>query len=64
MEHCKLSNSKHQVSGFQVSGVRCQEQKTKKLKSETSTRARHLYRQSRLTLICPVDQAAETVMEF
>ena len=32
MEHCKLSNSKHQVSGFQVSDVRCQEQKTKKLK--------------------------------
>jgi hypothetical protein len=24
--------NKHQVSGFQVSGVRCQERKTKKLK--------------------------------
>jgi hypothetical protein len=36
VEHCKISNSKHQISGFQVSGVRCQERKTKKLKPETS----------------------------
>jgi hypothetical protein len=28
MEHCKISNSKHQISWFQVSGVRCQEQET------------------------------------
>jgi hypothetical protein len=34
------------------------------LKPETSTRARHLYRQSRLTLTCRVDPVAGTVMEF
>jgi hypothetical protein len=28
MEHCKISNSKHQISGFQVSGVGCQEKET------------------------------------
>ena len=28
----EIPNSKHQVSGFQVSGVRCQGKKTKKLK--------------------------------
>jgi len=32
VEHCKISNSKYQISGFQVSGVRCQEKETKKLK--------------------------------
>jgi hypothetical protein len=36
MGHCKLSNFKHQISGFQVSGVRCQGRKPKTLKPETS----------------------------
>jgi hypothetical protein len=34
MEHCKTSNFKYQVSGFQVSGVRCQGRKTRTLKPE------------------------------
>jgi hypothetical protein len=33
VEHCKISNSKHQISGFQVSGVRIK--KKYKLKPET-----------------------------
>jgi hypothetical protein len=35
MEHCEISDSKHQISGCRVSDVRCQERKTKKLKAET-----------------------------
>ena len=27
VEHCKISNSKHQISGFQVSGVREEKEK-------------------------------------
>jgi hypothetical protein len=27
MKHCKISNSKHQISGFRVSGVREEKQK-------------------------------------
>jgi hypothetical protein len=34
MEHCKISNSKHQISGYQMSGVR---EKIKQLKPETSS---------------------------
>jgi hypothetical protein len=32
--HSEISNYKHQISGFQVSGVRCQKRKTIKLKPE------------------------------
>jgi len=32
------TNSNQEISGFQVSGVRCQERKTKKLKPETSVK--------------------------
>jgi len=36
VEHCKISNPKHQISGFQVSGVRCQVSGKKNKKTETS----------------------------
>jgi hypothetical protein len=40
MEHCKISNSKHQITGFQVSGVRKKKQKSRNLNTETSAKAR------------------------
>jgi len=35
MEHCKISNYKHQISGYQVSGVRCQVSGKKNKTTET-----------------------------
>ena len=66
MEHCKISNSKHQSTGFsvQVSASMDIFPDTSHPTPETSTKARHLHRQSRLTQTCPVYQVAGTAMEF
>jgi len=59
-----LQNIKFQAPSLRVSGVGCQVSGTKDKKTETSTKARHLHRQSRLTQTCPVYQVAGTAMEF